>query len=175
MKVIRLKIEDTKAAEIAVIAKLVVSFQGTGLYLESLFTPAFLMWVGEQIKNDFPPDIHSYLLTDEDRHKYNEQIAMLDTQVTELIRQKDLVTNELARVRDEADKVEVYYKDALARELDEKSHYSRHNAQLAHEINQLHEECSKLQDEVMRLKAHLYDLTEQADRTPNADLRRTDA
>lgn len=146
-KEIRLRIDDSKTAELIVMRRLVDEFKNTGLYLESLFTEKLYNWVSNQIKDDIGPDVMEWAF---DRTKEHQ----LRNQVSELISRNQSLES-TNKFLEECNKT----KDELITQLGGSvEKWKEQSVDLAFKVNQLHEECEKLDEQNTRLKAHLYDL-----------------
>ena len=151
---------DTKATEIKVLEKLHTNLKGTGTYLESLFTFEFAEWVRYQIANDWLPNIYEELNAERNNHSVTKAEARLD--VERLEKEVDDLKEDLntyrAVVDEQNEKLIAITNEANnwqeAFESAREVQYDIASRLCETEIRYLQQE-----EEIIRLKAKLYDLT----------------
>ncbi len=145
----------SKAEEIAQITKLEEKFQGTGCYLESLFSPAFSTWVENKIKSDIMPDVIDEFSGMNDMYFEAQKLRTeLENERSGKEALRQVISQHEANLANRAEEVQ-----HLRHELEA----SRSEvARLEHElVNGANAMCD-MENEMMRLKAMLFDLQNAA-------------
>lgn len=152
-KEIRIKIWDnmSKAEEQKVIAKLRYVFEVfPNNYLASLFTQEFQNWVVNRTQDDFPVDVMEYI----NDHSKDDEIGMLRNNI-------QAVKKDLQRAKQD---IEVWKERAgewhsQVDSLEKENHeLTRDGDQLLSINHELKNELATKDNELVRLKAKLYDL-----------------
>jgi hypothetical protein len=152
-----------KSDEIAIVEELHRKFSGSGTYLEHLFSMPFVEWVKSQIKDDLSCDIHSDLVAaGMEVSRLNSLNAAL-SQVSE--RNAKGLEEEISKWKarwQEKENDDARHVQELA---DRRREWQEERNGLVIKMNEMEEridqECHdalKLADEVVSLKAKLYDL-----------------
>lgn len=155
----------SEAEKIKIITDLHDFFAGTQSYLDSLFTLSMAAWVENRIKDDSCPDLyHWYSQTideaekarvdfraeiaavNKDNKKYERQLEDAEKRVTEL--QTKLTTDHAIWLAE---------REQWNRMTDE---LRGDKVNLATEARNLHDTVTEQADEIIRLKAKLWDLTQ---------------
>lgn len=134
-----------------------------GSYLESLFSGELLNWVKDQMANDFPCDIMDHLrhasdeVQEAQRLQAKAEAAVKHYEGTikdlegSLARREELMNNQTALIRQRNDEIGDLTQQLLSKDGD----YNR-LAELAEDAQ------NALKDEIIRLKAEIYDLEHKA-------------
>jgi len=140
---IRIKAEDnmSKAEEIKVVEKLHDAFKGTCNYLTDFFSEGTCNWLEEQIRNDFSCDIFPYIEANiEEIYESGKLTEKQEMTIKEMDKQIQALSK---------------YKDSAKAEIDdlEETIYQRNQ-----ELNKQSDKIALQAQEIIQLKAELYDL-----------------
>lgn len=142
----------SKTEEIEAIEGLYAQVAGLGLYVTDLFTPGFVAWVSEQIKNDFPPDLYQWYTgakQDRDNALAKAQNDLANAK-REIASAESAITALQDKAKSDGEKINNL---AIA--------YNNANddiTNLRYQMNDAESTIENLQSTVLRLKAHIYDL-----------------
>lgn len=170
---VRLEPDPCKADEIGLIERCAQEFDNSGTYLQSFFTPALAAWVAEQIRNDFPPDLYGSL-----QYQWAQSAEAMNAAklAQNAQRETEIAANAAGRQYAElCEKVateEAKWHERLAdvqgqyqKWLDDKNAQLgelRHaNADYALDMADLESTVAARDAEIIRLKAKLYDQSEE--------------
>jgi len=134
---IRIKVEDNmaKAEEIKVVEKLHDAFKGTCSYLTDFFSEGTCNWIKAQIRDDFSCDIFPYIV---------EENA---DEIRSLTEERDKIVDEVGRM------------DKQIKDLRRRENLAKEKIiEKQEEIYNLEAKLSKQHNEIIQLKAELYDL-----------------
>ncbi len=149
-----------KADEIQLMELLEKAFTNTNTYLQSFFAPALTTWVSGQIKDDFPPDVSGWLI--DAKFKAEKQILDLQAEVKRLTVSLDLL-------KDDTQKRDYRLNDIIAglhtelqqQRQDEEKAMAETLGDLAsvkHELNVANGLLAEKKQEIIELKAKLFDM-----------------
>lgn len=153
----------SKQDEMDVLKKLQEKFQGNHFYLASLFTPQFTGWCSQKIRDDVGPDLYAWWEgADSDKGRKLEdarvEIERLKNEYNSFEEKHNFMTNNLRKERESL-------KTELEAMIDEKAIEVNRVDLLVDTQRELQsnysDACTKNEDleaEVLKLKAHLYDL-----------------
>jgi len=148
---IRLKIEDSKASEIAVLYKLHETFKGSGLYLESFFSTEMVNHVVSNINNDLSCDVfNEFKYQVQEYDSAQSQVSMYEDDIQDLkadILNKQTVINSLQATLD--------------KQKEQHDYISKANAELKGKFHATSLALEELKEGNMKLKARLFDYQEE--------------
>jgi hypothetical protein len=157
---IRLDITDdmSKAEEIKILDKLRDEFQKCpDNYLASLFTNSFCQWAENRIKDDFPIDVMEYI----DDRSNEEEIQQLRGQVQNEIANRNALDELLKQVGAKTEESTERFQEEI---IEWRRRATEQSDQLFDErakVQERDELADALELEIVKLKAKLYDLTEE--------------
>lgn len=147
MKEIKLKIDNDmkKQEEIAILEKLKkVFYEHPNNYLTSLFSTEFVSWASQRIRDDFPVDVYEYV------NGYGADVDLnkkLADRISELQELQQESVSKVAALQEALSSLRTKYNDDIEWHVN-------------HE-NELTTRLAAQEDELLRLKAKLYDLQEK--------------
>jgi len=142
----------SKAEEIEVLTKIRDAVAGKDLYLVSLFTDDLVAWATKQIQDDVMPDLYAYYqdeirTADVELGNFRKKLAEVEGKAESLQRELDekaremkVLWNQLKTVEEARDAAYEKYEEALAT------------------ASSIGAEKALVEEEVVKLKARLYDL-----------------
>lgn len=149
----------TKAEEIETLRHITVALAGTGSYLESLLSPRLLDYFAENVRNDFDPDVMSTL------SNCNDLRDTMAAHMNLMEGEQKRVSKEYQKRLDEANEAIKFAQSTIDMQgkrhndlLAERSELNQIIHDLTEEKEALIVKAGRLEDEVVRLKAKLYDL-----------------
>ncbi len=152
-----------KSDEIAIIEELHRKFSGSQTYMEHLFSLPFVEWIKSQIKDDLSCDIHSDLVHG------GMEVGRLTSIISSLQEKerRDAHASEFEvskwrarwqeKENDDARHVQELFKEREERQLGQQERMEKLN-EMTDMLEQEREDSMKLADQVVSLKAKLYDL-----------------
>jgi len=157
--------DASKAEEIAWLENLALDIQ-SNTYLDSLFTPHFVAWVSEQIRNDFNPDLLGAL---ELQHILNSQtVLQAEREAKDLVATKALEIQQLLTKLDDARKANsdlIKNNDSLRERIEFLEDQAPALIQDCNtskvELRQANLDLSVAEQKVIELKARLFDLIDR--------------
>lgn len=155
--------EPTKQEEIDVLKKLQEKFYGNNYYLASLFTPKFTAWCARKIMDDIGPDLYEWwegAESDSGRklEDAKKEIERLRTEYNSFESDYNNATNNLRR---EMESLRTELEGMIEEKEIEANRVDLMNDNLKELQTDYSNACTKnadLEAEVLKLKAHLYDL-----------------
>lgn len=141
-----------------------------GSYLNGLFSREFVTWVEENIKNDFPPDMFDHLKgAREEVSKYITALAATERRISELVTQRDQANEKAREAKAQATELVESYRAMVAAkqaELDKfigqaaerEAELIETGCELTAVIDAQRDKLTRLESEIVTLKAKMYDL-----------------
>ena len=148
----KLNHQSSKEEEIKEFARLVKTYKDTGTYLQSLINDDLLRWFSNQVNDDQSTDLHQAMFYwNKLASESHEQAQELQN---ELIQTKDTAQAIISEKLEEIENLMNTVKD-LKKERDE---LKEANEQDFNALYDAKRENEKMADEIIHLKAKLYDL-----------------
>lgn len=148
----------SKQQETAALAKMAME-QERGSYLEGLFTNDMVAWASQKIAQDFLPDLHAeYVAEMEQNQELRLEVSRLQSKVRS---QKDSRNREEQAWKQGNENLQAELENAKAqsqRYLDQLSAVQTAKWEQAQELDAAEAKAEKLELELLKLKAKLFDL-----------------
>lgn len=152
--------QSSKAEELEALTRLARVFK-SGSYLYDFFTPDLLNWLAEQIKNDFVPDLMGYVKSAENEaREWHGKYITAELHHAEEVSTLELEQKTLNAEYLQSEKRLTYCQENAERQAKELDDFGTAYAEALQREQQLKLDAERLQAEIVRLKAKLYDLTE---------------
>lgn len=153
---------STRAEELQGLTKLSSVFK-SGSYLYDFFTPDLFRWIERTIQDDLVPDLMGYVKSAEDEARTWHQKSV-DNERRAIAAEKALQDEKQAAI--DFEKAAQAQLTRLQEIVEKKNESIDHWSQTAHKngqrVYELQAELIKAQEEIITLKAKLYDLMEKS-------------
>lgn len=151
--------DSTKAGEIDNLNRLHAAFHGTGNYLESLFSEKLVNWCREQIQNDFPPDVWDhYEGARAEADSVHQTLARMTKELKQAEERTQAVIEESKRFAQAGVEEAGRLREVITRQGQDLQDKQEWALKQAGELGMANAEISRLKQQIVELKARLYDL-----------------
>jgi len=140
-----------KTEEIEALRMISVNLTGSGLYLESLFTPKFVQWVENKIKDDVMPDMLEWFSGNE------LEFLEMKARVKGLETEEERLRNEVNDFEEKYEKLNTDSREVIQTLQGERDEARRNLEGAKEALERSVEEADRRAGEMTDLKAELYD------------------